>query len=89
MNGASVDLSEHQKMLELFWSFISRVKFHEMNMIFLTSLVPNTKQVWVQQFEKGAFDAKQEVTIRCDILLPKYLVSNLNFYPPFFLLCTR
>lgn len=87
MNGASVDLSEHQKMLEFFWSFISRVKFHELNMIFLTSLMPSTKQVWVQQFE-GAFDAKQGVTIRCDIL-PKYPVSSLNFYPPFFLLCAQ
>ena len=44
-----------KKMLELFWSFISRVKFHELNMIFLTSLVPNTKQVWGATVWKRGF----------------------------------
>lgn len=63
-----------------FWKFIARVKFHELNMVFLTSLVPNTKQLWVPQFE-GALDAKQEVTIRCDILLPKHPCFQSELLP--------
>ena len=64
----------------LFWKFIARVKFRELNVVFLTSLVPNTKQVWVPQFE-GTLDAKQEVTIRCDILLPKHPCFQSELLP--------